>query len=93
LIFHQAKYRFSLVINNQQAYPISNVTDLYHQRWGAEEDYKELKTRLNIENYSNLSVEGALQDLHAKYLTKILASATDFEAKMALTFSEKNKAL
>jgi len=71
-------------LTDQQAYPTSKVTDLYHQRWGAE-DYKELKTRLNIEHYSNLSVEGVLQDLHAKYLTKNLASVTDFHEKMEPT--------
>jgi hypothetical protein len=74
-------------LTDQQAYLISNVTDLYHQRWGAKEDNKELKARLNIDSYANLSVKGVLQDLHTKYLTKNIASATDFYAKVELVLS------
>jgi hypothetical protein len=55
-----------------KTYPTALFADLYHQRWGVEEDYKVLKSRLNIENYSSLPVEGVLQDLHAKLLTKTL---------------------
>jgi hypothetical protein len=55
-----------------KTYPTALFADLYHQRWGVEGDYKVLKSRLNIENYSSLPVEGVLQDLHAKLLTKTL---------------------
>ena len=41
---------------DQQAYPTSLFANLYHQRWGVEEDYNILKSRLNIENYSSVSV-------------------------------------
>ena len=78
-------------LTDQQAYPTSIFADLYHQRWGVEEDYKVLKSRLNIENYSSLSVEGILQDLHAKLLTKNLASVVAFDAKMELRLSETTR--
>ncbi len=78
-------------LTDQQAYPTSIFADLYHQRWGVEEDYKILKSRLNIENYSSLSVEGILQDLHAKLLTKNLASVAAFDAKMELKSSETTR--
>jgi hypothetical protein len=68
-------------LTDLQAYPTALFTDLYHQRWGVEEDYKVLKSRLNIENYSSVSVEGALQDLHAKLLTKNLAASAIHDAK------------
>jgi hypothetical protein len=64
-----------------KAYPTSIFADLYHQRWGVEEDYKVLKNRLNIKNFSSVSVEGVLQDMHAKLLTKnITACAIHNEA-------------
>jgi IS4 transposase len=59
-------------LTDLQAYPTALFADLYHQRWGVEEDYNVLKSRLNIENYSSVSVEGVLQDLRAKLLTKTL---------------------
>jgi hypothetical protein len=40
-----------------------------------------VKSRLNIENYSSVSVEGILQDLHAKLLTKNLAASAIHDAK------------
>jgi IS4 transposase len=59
-------------LTDLQAFPTALFADLYNQRWGVEEDYNVLKSRLNIENYSSVSVEGVLQDLHAKLLTKTL---------------------
>jgi hypothetical protein len=53
----------------------------YQQRWDVEEDYKVMKSRLNIENFSGVSVEAVLQDIHAKTLTKNLASIAITEAK------------
>ena len=51
-----------------------------HQRWGIEEDYKVMKSRLTIENFSGFSVEAVLQDIHAKTLTKNLAAVAIIEA-------------
>ena len=48
-----------------------------------EEDYNVMKSHLNIENFSGLSVEAALQNIHAKTLTKNLASIAIIEAEKA----------
>jgi hypothetical protein len=64
-----------------KTYPKPLFSNLYHQRWGVEEDYKVLKNRLNIENYSSVSVEGILQDLHAKLLIKNLSAAAIHDVK------------
>ena len=40
-----------------------------------------MKSRLNIENFSGISVEATLQDIHAKNLTKNLASVAILEAE------------
>ena len=79
-------------LTDLEDYPTSLFADWYHQRWGVEEDYKVLKSRLNIENYSSLSVEGVLQDLHAKLLTKNLAACAIHDAKRKMK-KPKNKRL
>ena len=48
-----------------------------------EEDYNVMKSHLNIENFSGVSVEAILQDIHAKTLTKNLASIAIIEANRA----------
>lgn len=78
-------------LTDLKAYPTSLFADLYHQRWGVEEDYKILKSRLNIENYSSVSVEGVLQDLHAKLLTKNLAASAVHDAKRKIKKPKNNR--
>lgn len=74
-----------------QAYPTALFAVLYSQRWGVEEDYKVLKSCLNIENYSSISVEGVLQDLHAKLLTKNLAASAIHDAKRKIKKPKRNR--
>jgi len=47
---------------------------LYHQRWPVEEDYKLIKCRIQIENFSGKTVHSVYQDFHAKVFAKNLAS-------------------
>ena len=65
---------------DEKVYPYEIFKDLYHQRWGVEEDYKIMKSRLTIENFSGVSVEAVMQDIYAKVLTKNIASVAIFEA-------------
>ena len=65
---------------DDQAYPYECFKDLYRERWGIEEDYKLMKSRLNIENFSGYSVESILQDIHAKVLTKNITAVAIIEA-------------
>lgn len=59
-------------------YPASLFRDLYFQRWGIEESYKEFKHKLEVENFSGKSVLSIFQDVYAKVfslnITNILAS-------------------
>jgi hypothetical protein len=50
-----------------------------------------LKRRLNIENYSSVSVEGVLQDLHARLLTKNLAASAIHDAKRKIKKPKNNR--
>jgi len=65
---------------DQDQYPHKEFKILYHQRWFIEEDYKIMKSRLEMENYSGLSVEAIQQDIHAKVLTKNIAAIAIIEA-------------
>lgn len=70
-------------------YPIGMFMDLYHLRWPIEEDYKTIKYRLEIENFSGKSVHSVYQDFHAKLFSKNITSViatttkTDIDNKSA----------
>ena len=49
-------------------------SELYHLRWPVEEDYKTLKYRLEVENFSGKSVLSVYQDFHANLFSKNLAA-------------------
>jgi len=76
---------------NELEYPAKLFADLYRQRWGVEEDYKVMKSRLNIENFSGVSVEAVLQDINAKLLMKNLASVALNEANEPKEIPGKNR--
>ncbi len=61
-------------------FPRKTFINLYHQRWFIEEDYKIMKSRLEVENFSGFSVEAIQQDIHAKILTKNIAAVAILEA-------------
>lgn len=65
---------------DRKQFPHAAFKDLYHQRWFVEEDYKLMKSRLEMENFSGLSVEAIKQDVHAKVLTKNIAAVAVYEA-------------
>ncbi len=58
---------------------------LYHERWGIEEAYKRLKSRLEVENFSGKSVRAVKQDFYAKMMTynleALLAKAAEPKIK------------
>lgn len=57
-----------------QRYPASCFGELYQQRWPVEEDYKRLKLRLEVENWSGLTPLALRQDFYASLFTKNLAA-------------------
>lgn len=64
-------------LHDSDLYPHDLFQELYHLRWTIEEDYKLLKCRIEIENFTGKSVEAVQQDFHAcifmHNLTAILA--------------------
>ncbi len=70
-------------------YPYSFFTTLYPHRWPVETDYRQMKLRLEVENWSGISVEAIYQDFHATIFTKNLASLLAQPAQKAV--AEKTK--
>lgn len=53
---------------DEERYPANEFKDLYHLRWGIEENFKRLKQWVEIENFSGKSALSVKQDFHAKIL-------------------------
>lgn len=57
-------------LTDMKQFPYELFSDLYHLRWPIEEDYKRLKYRLQVENWSGKTVHSVYQDFHAKCFSK-----------------------
>jgi hypothetical protein len=70
---------------DQCKFPKALFKDLYHKRWSVEEDYKSIKFKLQLENFSGNTVHSIYQDFHAKVFSKnitaIIASTTQEKIK------------
>jgi len=55
-------------------FPHATFQALYHQRWPVEEDYKVIKSRLEVENWNGKSVTAVYQEFHASVFSKNLAA-------------------
>lgn len=53
---------------DQEAYPNPELADLYWRRWGQETFYRRLKSRMDLENCSGLTVDAVEQDFAATVL-------------------------
>ena len=63
---------------DEKAFPAGEFKELYHLRWGCEENYKRLKQWVEIENFSGKSVLSIKQDFYAKvFTTNLTAMATN----------------
>jgi len=68
---------------DKEKYPYEIFSNLYHQRWPVEEDYKVIKNRIEIGNWSGKSVLSVYQDFYAKIFSK------NFTAMLAHTAKEE----
>ena len=71
-------------LTDTKAFPLALFKDLYHLRWPVEEDYKALKYRIEIENFSGKSVHSVYQDFHAKMFSKNFSSVIAGTTKEAI---------
>ena len=61
-------------LTDTKLYPYEVFAELYHKRWPVEEDYKTIKCRIEMENFSGQSALSVYQDFHAKVVLKNLVS-------------------
>lgn len=66
---------------DQETYPYEDFAPLYHQRWFSEENYKSLKSKLEIENVSGYSKNTIEQEIQAKTVTRNLAAIISASAQ------------
>lgn len=76
---------------DEKAYPTAEFQKVYHLRWGVETFYGLLKGRLELENFSGLSVESVLQDIHAAVFLTNLESVVTRSAQARLPQPEDPK--
>ena len=69
----------------KQRLPTRLFGQLYHRRWGGEENYKRQKRWAEIENLSGRSVLAVRQDIHAKILAMNLAAMVRNVAQLIAT--------
>lgn len=69
---------------DSEKYQHALFADLYHDRWPVEEDYKVMKCRIEIGNFTGQSALSVYQDFHARIFTKNLTSMLSFVAQDAV---------
>jgi hypothetical protein len=72
-------------------YPVSIFKDLYHHRWPVEEDYKAMKCRIEVENFTGTSVLAVYQDFHAKVFTMNLTAILALPAQKVVQQQSQGK--
>ena len=75
---------------DEAAFPTELFGWIYHQRWGIETYFHQLKNRLDIENFSGRSVESIYQDFYAMLFISNFESVLTIPAQKSL--NEKKKA-
>jgi hypothetical protein len=66
---------------SDELYPTEIFGELYHLRWGTEQNYNHLKNHIQIENFSGKTVEAVKQDFYANVLFENIRSVIAAEAQ------------
>lgn len=78
---------------DEQSYSKKSILNLYKQRWGVEEAYKILKTRLDVVHFSGKTLQAVQQDFYANVFLISLKSIlkAGLKPKLKTKKSTKNK--
>ena len=71
-------------LTDMETFSYDLFSELYHLRWPIEEDYKAIKCRMDLENFSGKSALSVYQDFHAKIFVKNLVAVLAFPVKDVL---------
>lgn len=72
-------------------FPYALFKELYHQRWPVEEDYKVIKLRAEVENWSGKIPLTVFQDFHAKVFTTNLTAILAHPAQAEVARQSQTK--
>ena len=61
-------YVLGTTLLDRRMYPVADLSDLYHERWGVEELYKVSKQPIDIEDFHGRSERGVRQELFAHFV-------------------------
>ena len=61
-------YVLGTTLLDRRMYPVADLSDLYHERWGVEELYKVSKQLIDIEDFHGRSERGVRQELFAHFV-------------------------
>jgi hypothetical protein len=78
---------------NQRQLPIGEAAALYFKRWGVETSYDLLKSKLQLENFSDKTAVSVLQDFYATMYLANLAAFTAAEADEKIAEADAAKDL
>jgi hypothetical protein len=76
---------------DEQTYPTEEFLEVYHWRWCHETYYLMLKSRLDLENWSGLTLESVQQDLQAAVLVANLENLLSQEAQEQLSAGDRQR--
>jgi hypothetical protein len=76
---------------DQAQVPLSLFKELYHHRWPVEENYKVMKYRVEVENWSGKSKLAIYQDFHAKVFTMNLTAILAHPAQTVVAQHSQTK--
>lgn len=76
---------------DQTQFPLSVFKELYHHRWPVEENYKVMKYRIEVENWSGKSKLAIYQDFHAKVFTMNLTAILAHPAQTVVKQQSQSK--
>jgi hypothetical protein len=76
---------------NKVSFPHSAFLALYHHRWPVEEDYKVIKSRLEVENWNGKSVIAVYQEFHATIFSKNLTAILAHPAQRTVDVQNEHK--
>ncbi len=80
-----------LVTNILEGIEHVEFVDLYHKRWFVEESYKQMKSRVEIENFTGKSPLAVRQDFYAKIFTGNLTAILSFSVHDKISELIKNR--
>lgn len=78
-------------LTDMERYPHHLFAPLYHERWPVEEDYKTMKCRIEIENFTGKSILSVYQDFHARVFAKNMTAMLAFAAQDKVDLSSAER--